>query len=123
MIWILWFALFVWLVDSHKRIRRDNKDKEGFYDKINDLSDNKERYQRSIYDRDISSLSQFYENPKMSCPYKYEEAQDVLLTLKEDPKKRYHGFTGSNFKYDDDRHVIWDKLSQPLPVHADFFKS
>ena len=123
MIWILWFALFVWLVDSHKRIRRDNKDKEGFYDKINDLSDNKERYQRSIYDRDISSLSQFYENPKMSCPYKYEEAQDVLLTLKEDPKKRYHGFTGSNFKYDDDRHVIWDKLSQPLPIHADFFKS
>ena len=62
-------------------------------------------------------------NPKMSCPYKYEEAQDVLLTLKERPKKRYHGFTGSNFKYDDDRHVIWDKLSQPLPVHADFFKS
>ena len=53
MIWILWFALFVWLVDSHKRTRRDNKDKEGFYDKINDLSDNKEHYQRSIYDRDV----------------------------------------------------------------------
>jgi len=124
--WYLWFALFVWILfkpQSHER-SRDDKAIDGFQNKILDVSDlSKERYQRSIYDRDISNLSQYYENPKLSCPYKYEESQRVLHTLHSDPKKRYYGFTGTNFKYEDDRHVKWEKLSQPLPVHADFFQS
>lgn len=129
--WYLWFALFVWILfkpQSYKRSRDDkavdDKAVDGFQNNLLDVSDlAKERYQRSIYDRDISKLSQYYENPKMSCPYKYEEAQDVLTKLHSDPKNQYYGFTGTNFKYDDDRHVIWEKLSQPLPVHADFFQS
>ena len=143
MLWIPVFFLLVWIffkpLRSSSRIAEDSKEgyenKEGInriqgLNKVQGLNkiqgsniDNSEHYQRSIYDRDISKLSQYYENPKLSCPYKYEEAQDVLTKLKSDPKNQYYGFTGTNFKYEDDRHVKWEKLSQPLPVHADFFQS
>lgn len=125
MLWIPVFFLLVWIffkpLRSSSGIVEDNK--EGYENKDGFNIDNSEHYQRSIYDRDISKLSQYYENPKLSCPYKYEEAQDVLTKLKSDPKNQYYGYTGANFKYEDDRHVVWEKLSQPLPIHADFFRS
>ena len=43
--------------------------REGYENRAHSLNiDDSEHYQRSIYDRDITTLSQYYENPKMSCP-------------------------------------------------------
>ena len=126
MMWVLLFFLSVWILFKPRRSKHKIKEqrREGYENRTHSHNiDDSEHYQRSIYDRDITTLSQYYENPKMSCPYKYEKAQDVLKTLHSDPNNQYYGFTGTNFKYNDDRHVKWDKLSQPLPIHSDFFRS
>ena len=106
--WVFVFILFVIVLFYPKDIVTESFDNS----KVED-------YQKSTFDNEPVTVKDYYENPIMKYPQNYEIVMENLNRIK--PKQIYYGYTGEQHKYIDERYIDWTKVSNPLPIYADFF--
>ena len=83
------------------------------------LNSDSEDYQRSKFDKEPAKVKDYFEKPMMNCPQNYEISMENLNRIETKPV--YYGYTGDQHKYIDDRYIDWSKVTDPLPIYADFF--
>lgn len=106
MLWIVGFFVIVYLLFKPSQEPYQNLEV-------------KEDYLRAKSYHPPQTLKDYYNKPVMTCPDNYERTMDTLQKVPS--TETYYGYTGSHHKYIDSRFLDESKMTEPLPVYADFF--